>query len=113
MNKTASSAIKPAAPRPMRVCVMPGSKAERKCREYAAKGSPTAKAPLPQNEAIAPGFHPRKELNLVDRSGKIIRDLVYTNFFVGGAGAWDPQAMQNIDHSLAKAMSDQGLNNVL
>jgi hypothetical protein len=39
-------------------------------------------------------------------------DLVFTNFFVGGS-AWDPQDRRNIDTALAKAMSDQGLNNVL
>jgi hypothetical protein len=39
-------------------------------------------------------------------------DLVYTNFFIGGED-WDPQDRNNIDVHLAKAMSDQGLNNVL
>lgn len=64
--------------------------------------------------AITPGFNPRPELNLNlhDRGGKIITDLVYTNFFIGGA-AWKPQDRDNIDRNLAKAMSDQGLNNVL
>jgi len=50
---------------------------------------------------------------LVDRGGKIIRDLIYTNFFVGGAGAWNREDIKSIDQSLSKAMSDQGLNNVL
>jgi len=61
---------------------------------------------------IAPGFTPRKSLNLVDQGGKIIRDLVYTNFFVGG-NAWNPQDIQQIDKNLEKAMTDQHLNNVL
>jgi hypothetical protein len=61
---------------------------------------------------IASGFTPRKSLNLIDHGGKIIRDLVYTNFFVGG-NAWDPQDIQQIDENLEKAMTDQHLNNVL
>jgi len=61
---------------------------------------------------IAPGFRPRRDLNLVDNNGKIIRDLVYTNFFVGG-NAWDPQDIRRIDLNLEKAMADDHLNNVL
>jgi len=38
--------------------------------------------------------------------------LVYTNFFIGGS-AWDQQNRNKIDIHLAKAMSDEGLNNVL
>ena len=99
--------------RPLNVFVKPGSKAELMSRRYAARGKVRAKEPPPQNEIIAPGFKPHKALNLVDQGGKIIRDLVYTNFFVGGAEAWSEQDINNIDDSLSKAMSDQGLNNVL
>jgi hypothetical protein len=95
----------------MNVFVRPGSKAELACRKYAA-GDVFAKELAPRNEVISPGFQPRKGLNLLDRGGKIIRDLVYTNFFVGGASAWHQQDIQNIDESLSKAMSDKGLNNV-
>jgi hypothetical protein len=63
-------------------------------------------------EAVAPGFSPRPALNLRDRGGKIINDLVYTNFFIGGA-ACGAQDRDNIDRNLAKTMTDQGLNNVL
>ena len=59
-----------------------------------------------------PDFAPRPGLNLHDRGGRIINDLVYTNFFVGGS-AWSAQDRDNIDKHLAQAMSDQGLNNVL
>lgn len=105
--------VKLSGPRPMKVCVKPGSKAELACRRYAARSKVLAKGAPPHAEAISPGFHPRPELNLHDRGGKIIRDLVYTNFFVGGGTSWNPQDIQNIDQHLAKAMSDQGLNNVL
>jgi hypothetical protein len=97
---------------PLRVVVKPGSRAEEICRNYAAGAKVAPKRPAPREEVIAGGFQPRPALNLRDRRGKVITDLVYTNFFVGGA-AWDAQDRANIDSSLAKAMSDQGLNNVL
>jgi hypothetical protein len=96
----------------MNVFVRPGSKAELACRRYAAREKVEPKEPPPHSEVIAAGFTPRKALNLVDHNGKIIRDLVYTNFFVGG-NAWDPQDIQRIDENLEKAMTDQHLNNVL
>jgi hypothetical protein len=103
---------KSSRPRPMNVFVRPGSKAELACRRYAAREKVQPKEPPPRDEVIAPGFSPRKSLNLFDHDGKIMRDLVYTNFFVGGS-AWDPHDVQRIDKSLEKAMTDQHLNNVL
>jgi hypothetical protein len=103
---------KSAGPRPMNVFVRPGSKAELACRRYAARERVQPKELPPHSEVIAPGFMSRKSLNLIDHNGKIIRDLVYTNFFVGG-NAWDPDDMQRIDENLEKAMTDQHLNNVL
>jgi hypothetical protein len=97
----------------MKVFVKPGSKAEMICRNYAARAKVPPKEPPPHAEVIAPGFVPRPALNLHDHGGKIIRDLTFTNFFVGGAGAWDAQDRQRIDENLSKAMADQGLNNVL
>jgi hypothetical protein len=103
---------KSTGPRTMHVFVRPGSKAELACRNYAAGQTVEPREPLSHAEVIAHGFAPHTELNLVDHHGKIIRDLVYANFFVGGA-AWKAQDMQNIDDNLEKAMKDQGLNNVL
>src|SRR6266571_5397962 len=99
-------------PRPMNVFVRPGSKAELACRRYAAREKVLPKEPPPRAEVIAPGFRSRRDLNLVDNNGKIIRDLVYTNFFVSG-NAWDPQDIRRIDLNLEKAMADDHLNNVL
>ena len=107
MNKTNIS-----HPRPMNVFVRPGSKAELACRRYAAKEKVPAKQAPPHSEQIASGFTPKKALNLHDHGGKIITDLIFTNFFIGGS-AWDPQDIQQISQNLAKAMSDQHLNNVL
>jgi hypothetical protein len=75
-------------------------------------GAPHRQESPPLTEVIAPGFTPHPELNLHDRHGKVITDLVYTNFYVGGS-AWSAQDRDNIDNNLAKAMSDQELNNVL
>jgi hypothetical protein len=105
MNKTKKS-------RPMNVFVRPGSKAELACRRYAAKQKVPPKSALPRSEVLAQGFKPQKALNLHDHGGKIITGLTYTNFFVGG-NAWDPQDIQQINQHLAKAMSDQQLNNGL
>jgi hypothetical protein len=103
---------KSSSPRPMNVFVRPGSKAELASRRYAAREAVQPKEPVPHSEVIAPGFTRRKSLNLVDHKGKVIQDLVYTNFFVGGR-AWDANDMQRIDENLEKAMTDQHLNNVL
>ena len=100
-------------PRPINVFVRPGSKAELASRRYAAKTKVPPKAKMPESEVIAHGFRRHPELNLQDKGGPIIQDLVYTNFFVGGSGSWDPQDIQQIDANLTAAMSDQGLNNVL
>ena len=98
------------APRPLSVVVRPGSKAELTSRRIAARLKVQPKA---QPEAIAAGFRPRRDLNLHDKGGPIIRDLTYTTFFVGGSAAWDPQDIHNIDDRLSAAMSDRLLNNVL
>jgi len=77
------------APRPMRVVVAPGSKAES-YRGADSAGSPPGPIPAAQDEAIAPGSSPQPAPDLSDSGGHIIIDLVFTNFFVGGADAWDP-----------------------
>jgi hypothetical protein len=104
---------KSSGPRPLKVFVRHGSKAEQYIRNRAARKVVPPKPPPPQAEVIAPGFRPRPGLDLHDRGGKIIPDLVYTNFFVGGNASWDPADVQSIDQKLAAAMSDRMLNNVL
>jgi hypothetical protein len=96
----------------MKVCVKPGSKAERICHRYVTGGEPVSEESV-RLEAIAGGFRPISRLDLHDRGGKIIADLVFTNFFVGGSDAWDTSDIRNIDANLAKAMSDEHLNNVI
>jgi hypothetical protein len=97
----------------MNVFVRPGSRAELATRRYAAKQRVARKEPPPESDVIAPGFRRHTALNLHDHGGKIITDLVYTNFYVGGDASWASGDIRNIDGSLSKAMSDQHLNNVL
>jgi len=90
--------------RPMKVFVRPNSSAERGFR---------SRAVMPKPEALAPGLPPTPEHNLIFHGGKTIADLFYANYYVGGAGAWNPDDIQSIDTALAAAMTDQNLNNVM
>src|SRR5438477_522114 len=89
---------------PLRVFVRPGSKAE--------KGFHARKS-MPSPEAIATGIPATPAHDLIFHGGHTVADLVFTNFFVGGAAAWKSSDIQNIDKALAAAMSDEDLNNVM
>lgn len=90
--------------RPLRVFVGHGTKAEKGF--HARKSMPTP-------EVIAPGVKPTPTHDLIFHGGHTIADLVFTNFYIGGAGAWKASDIQNIDKALAAAMSDTALNNVM
>jgi hypothetical protein len=100
-----STNTKSRRPRPMNVHVHRGSVAERKYRAVA--GVPGL---LP--EELAPGLSPMPAHDLLFHGGKTIRNLTYTNFYVG-ADAWDQSDIQNIDRALDAAMSEPTLNNVM
>jgi hypothetical protein len=99
----------------MNVFVKAGSKADRFCRAYGGGKSTSSEAAAAgaSPAAAAKGFTARPDLDLHDQGGKIIKDLVYTNFFLGGQASWDAGDIQNIDSNLADAMSDRNLNNVI
>jgi esterase/lipase superfamily enzyme len=88
----------------MRVFVRPKSKAERGFR---------SRAVMPRTETLAPGLPLTPEHDLVFRGGKIIANLSFVNFYVGGYGAWNLNDMESIDRGLYDAMFDKNLNNVL
>ena len=90
--------------RPLRVFVGHGTKAEKGFH---------SRMSMPSQEAIAPGIAPTPAHDLIFHGGHTIADLVFTNFYVGGASAWKAIDIQNIDKALAAAMSDVGLNNVM
>jgi hypothetical protein len=59
------------------------------------------------------GFPAEPALNLRRYPGRIIEHLTFTNVYLGGAAAWSRDDIERIDVSLAAAMSDLHLNNVL
>jgi hypothetical protein len=91
--------------------------APRSGAETVLRRSLTAAAPAEARAAVEPGAvaaqasFPAEDLHF--KGGKIIPDLTFTNFFVGGQGAWRETDVSNIDRALAAAMSDTNLNNVL
>jgi hypothetical protein len=92
----------------MNVVLGPGSAAHRHAPK--AHHAPTHK---PASHDLAPGFQPQPSWNLTDFGGPTIADLTFVNRYVGGAGAWSPQDMTNIDRALASAMSDAALQTVI
>jgi hypothetical protein len=89
--------------RPLNVAFHGGSSAERKFRNLTA---------AVEAEAIAPGLPPTPAHDLHFRGGKTIADLHFMNFYVG-TDVWPASDIVNVDRSLAAAMSDRGLNNVM
>jgi hypothetical protein len=90
----------------MRVFVKPNSRAEALRHPNAAKRRALA-------EDLAPGFEATPQHDLRFRGGRTIAHLNYVNFFVGGFASWDQSDVDNIGATLAKAMSDSRLNNVI
>ena len=105
-GKAKKSPKRPAKFRPMNVFVAPGSRAEKHYREMALPMAAVV-------QAIAPKFPPTPEHNLINHGGKTIQNLVYTNFFIGGASSWAEADIERIDQALAAAMADTNLNNVM
>jgi hypothetical protein len=95
--------------RPMNVVVARGSRAEEHFRALAALPG----AAKPSADVLAAGLRRTPAHNLKFHGGKTIRDLTFTNIYLGGASSWNATDMTNIDQALAAAMSDQGLNNVM
>jgi hypothetical protein len=61
---------------------------------------------------IAPGFSPRPALNMKNFGGRLIHDLSFRSFYLGGS-SWSDSDIQNINDALSGAMSDPRLNNVM
>lgn len=89
--------------RPMNIVVAPGSSAETNLRGGAVF----------RPAAIAPGIAPAPDHDLAYNGGKIIANLGFYNFYIGGPAAWQASDIQSIDSALSAAMSDVDLNNVM
>jgi hypothetical protein len=59
------------------------------------------------------GFPANPSLNLRRFAGRTIEHLTFTHVYLGGAAAWRPDDIQQIDWALPAAMRDSHLNNVL
>jgi len=59
------------------------------------------------------GFPARKSLDLHFYGGRTIEHLIFTNVYLGGSAVWSPSDVERIDASLAAAMTDPHLNNVI
>jgi hypothetical protein len=102
--------------RPMNVAFARGSNAEKHFLAMAALPGARARVNAPTGvrpKAIAPGFPATPAHNLINHGGKTIQDLIFTNFYIGGKASWKQTDIDKIDQSLAAAMSDSRLNNVM
>ena len=50
---------------------------------------------IPSPEAIAAGIQPHPERDLLDRGGKVIHDLTYKTFFIGGESVWNVKCQEH------------------
>jgi hypothetical protein len=79
---------------PLSVVLRPGSEAEASYR----------------SAVLAPGFGPDPGLDLRYYGGRTFPHLRFTMVYLG---SWDAAERGHLDHALAAAMRDRGLNNVL
>ncbi len=95
--------------RALHVFLMPATHAEQ---VYLPKIAEHRPAPVMTAERVAQiPAHPEYDLNY--SGGKIIPDLVFTLFYIGGESSWTTSDRQNIDRAISAAMSDRRLNNVM
>jgi hypothetical protein len=66
-----------------------------------------------ETTAIAHGFKAEPGLNMRRFPGRTIEGLTFTNVYLGGPDAWNSDDVTAIDTSLAAAMEDPHLNNVI
>ena len=95
--------------RPMKVQVRPNSKAEK--YYHGVRGLPGSSLPMPK--VIAPGIDPSPLHDLIFHGGKLVPNMHFKNFFLGGNGSWAESDIASIDAALSAAMTDQNLNNVM
>src|SRR3954470_13907269 len=76
-------------------------------RVAVAPATPAARA---YADARVAEFPAQPDLNMQDFGGKTLEHLTVTNVYIG---VWDATDREHLDHSLAAAMQDVGLNSVL
>ena len=95
--------------RPMRVQARPGSQAEK--NYYLNSALPSGRWPMPK--AIAPGIDPSPLDDLMFHGGKVVPQMEFQNIYLGGAASWKETDVTSIDTSIALAMRDRKLNNMV
>jgi hypothetical protein len=96
-------------PQPMRIQARPGSLAEQ--RYYYNSALPQGGWPRP--EVIAPGISPKPLSDLIFHGGRLVPQMEFQNVFLGGQASWQASDIDFINTSIALAMQDVKLNNVI
>lgn len=94
---------------PMKVQVRPHSRSEK----YYKKNGGLPGVHLPRPTAIAPDVNPDPLHDLIFHGGKTLPQMQYKDFYIGGAASWAASDIASIEASLAAAMRDRQLNNML
>jgi hypothetical protein len=97
------------AGQPMRVQVRKGSALEKRYLEKSAL--PGHKLPMPK--AIASGVDPSPLDDLIFHGGKTVSQMEFQNVYLGSSSDWAQSDVDAIDQSIARAMRDRRLNNVI
>src|SRR5687767_11383360 len=84
----------------------PGSEADRRYREWATSGAQLRKSKARAAAVIGPN-------DLVRHGGRIVPQSIFRNVFLGGSEKWKDADVTQIDDSIALAMRDRRLENVL
>jgi hypothetical protein len=78
------------------------------------EGTPHAEALHPESEGLSLGTSSAPGEDLRYRGGKILQNLSYVNLYLGGeAAGWTLNEVEQIDTSLAAALTDMHLNHVI
>jgi len=93
----------------MKVQIKPNSKAE--IYYHSDRGLPGSAMPMPK--ALAGGIDPSPLNDLIFHGGKVVPNMHYKNFYVGGNSSWVEKDVVSIDTALSAAMTDASLNNVM
>jgi hypothetical protein len=78
-----------------------------------SRGRASRAEPKSRAGARAHGVPPHADRDLHYRGGRLLTDLTFTSFYLGGAGAWKRSDMARIDGAVAGALRDRRLENVM
>lgn len=98
---------------PHAAAIAPQSQTAAKYNLVAAEDG-TIEGPIPGSASPADGSASAASQDLHYRGGKTLQHISYVNLYVGGESAgWKANEVENIENSIAAALNDQNLNNVI